>query len=199
MHWTQLLAEYGYLALLVGCLLEGETILILAGFAAHQGYLSLPLVLLLAFVAGASGDLLFFLLGRYFGSRLIRRLPFVSRQRARVRRLLMRHHRSIIVAVRFMYGLRIAGPIIIGSCRVPVARFVVFNLIGAALWSVLIGGGGYLFGSTLRLLLHNIGHYDAAIMLGLIAALLAWGIWRHVRRQPRQEEEAPDAQERNWS
>src|SRR5688572_33421924 len=39
---TQLLDHYGYLAVLVGTVLEGETILILGGFAAHQGYLHLP-------------------------------------------------------------------------------------------------------------------------------------------------------------
>ena len=30
---------YGYLAVMIGTFLEGETILVLAGFAAHQGYL----------------------------------------------------------------------------------------------------------------------------------------------------------------
>lgn len=39
---TQLLDHYGYLAVLVCNVLEGETILILGGFAAHQGYLQLP-------------------------------------------------------------------------------------------------------------------------------------------------------------
>ncbi len=56
---------YGYLALLVGTFLEGETILVLAGFAAHLGYLNLPWVILVAFVGTLSGDQLFFYLGRW--------------------------------------------------------------------------------------------------------------------------------------
>jgi membrane protein DedA with SNARE-associated domain len=64
MPFTQLLADHGYLAVLIGSLLEGETILVLAGFAAHQGHLSLPLVLAIAFVGGTFGDQIFFWLGR---------------------------------------------------------------------------------------------------------------------------------------
>ena len=38
----QLVADYGYLAVFVGTLLEGEAVLMLAGYAAHRSYLSLP-------------------------------------------------------------------------------------------------------------------------------------------------------------
>ena len=49
MSLAQLLADDRYLALFVGSLLDGETLLVLAGFAAHQGY---PVVLAVAFVGG---------------------------------------------------------------------------------------------------------------------------------------------------
>ena len=57
----------GYLAILTGTVIEGETVLIAAGFAAQRGYLSLPLVLLAAWVGAASGDHFFFALGRCKG------------------------------------------------------------------------------------------------------------------------------------
>ena len=37
-----LIDTYGYLTILIGTFLEGETILVLGGFAAHRGYLHLP-------------------------------------------------------------------------------------------------------------------------------------------------------------
>ena len=40
-----IIENYGFAAVLVGTFLEGETILILAGLAAHLGYLNLPLVI----------------------------------------------------------------------------------------------------------------------------------------------------------
>ena len=53
--------NYGYAAILIGTFLEGETILVLAGLAAHQGYLVLTWVILAAFLGSLCGDQLFFI------------------------------------------------------------------------------------------------------------------------------------------
>jgi membrane protein DedA with SNARE-associated domain len=142
----QLLADYGYLAVFAGSLLEGETILVLAGFAAHQGHLSLPWVVAVAFCGGTLGDQIFFFAGRRYGDSLLRRLPRLARNAERVNRLLLRHHAGLIVGVRFMYGMRIIGPIVIGMSQVSARRFLLFNLLGAALWSVAVAGVGFFFG-----------------------------------------------------
>ena len=71
---NHLLATYGYLAIFIGCLLEGETILILGGMAAHQHVLKMLPVIGYASVAGMLGDQLLFWVGRYFGERLLPRL-----------------------------------------------------------------------------------------------------------------------------
>ena len=54
-HLSDFVTHYGYWAVVVGCLLEGETLLVLAGFAAKQGYLNLPLVMALGAAMGAAG------------------------------------------------------------------------------------------------------------------------------------------------
>lgn len=58
--WSPNIEHFGYLAILVGTLLEGETFLILGGFAAHRGYLDLSLVILSAFLGTVLGDQLFY-------------------------------------------------------------------------------------------------------------------------------------------
>ena len=183
---THFLSQYGYLALFIGCLLEGETMLLLAGFATHDGYLSLPIVILTAFVSGALGDTLYFLLGKFFGPRLLARFPRITRQSDRVNQLLYRHQRLIIVGIRFMYGLRVAGPVIIGNSGIPLWRFIHYNLIGAALWAILIGGCGYLFGQTIQWLFTDIGHYQWVAVLGL---LLIAGIGHRLLRKRRRQTE----------
>jgi len=50
MSLEEIISNYGYAALLIGTFIEGETILVLAGFAAHRGYLDLPLVVTCAFI-----------------------------------------------------------------------------------------------------------------------------------------------------
>ena len=59
-----LIDTYGYIAIFIGTLLEGETVLVLGGFAAFRGYLSLPYVILTAFIGSMLGDQFFFYLGR---------------------------------------------------------------------------------------------------------------------------------------
>lgn len=182
---TQLLSQYGYLAVFVGSVLEGETVLILAGFAAHQGYLSFPLVVALAFCGGTLGDQICFFLGRYYGTSLLLRFPTIAVRAQPVNKLIQRYHAGLIVGLRFMYGLRIAGPISIGMSDVTAWRFVLFNLLGAAIWSILIAGAGYLFGQPLQWLFTDIKQYEKmALLLVLVVAVVFGSVrWLRLRRQ----------------
>jgi len=175
---SALVASYGYLAVFLGTLIEGETILLAAGFAAHRGLLDWRLVVALAFLGGTVGDLLAFLLGRWKGTALIARFPSLARRAPRVLTLLERHHVSLILGVRFLYGLRVAGPIVIGASGVPLARFVVLNMIGAALWATVVGGAGYYFGAALAAVLNDLRRFEEAILIGIVVAGVIFGLWR---------------------
>lgn len=179
---TELLADHGYLAVLAGSLLEGETVLVLAGFAVHQGYLSFLIVLGCAILGGSAGDVFFFFLGRRHGQALLRRFPQWDPQAQRVNRWLMHKQAWVIIGVRFMYGLRIAGPVAIGMSDVPAWRFVLFNLIGAAIWAPLITGVGYLFGETLQWLFADIKKYEEIALALVIGVAIVVGIIRRQRR-----------------
>ena len=178
---TQWVAEYGYWAVLAGALLEGESILFLAGFAAQQRTLSLPAVVAVGFAGAVIGDQVFFGIGRRFGAALIARWPQLQLRAQRVNWLLRRHHAWVIVGVRFAYGLRIAGPIVIGASSVPIQRFLLFNALGAAIWSPLVSGAGFLFGGAASWLLDSMSALEAA---GLLLALIAGAAftWLKLRR-----------------
>jgi membrane protein DedA with SNARE-associated domain len=76
---AHLIQSYGYLAILIGTLFEGETILVLGGFAAHRGHLSLPVVVLVAFAGSLLGDQTMFWVGHIYGGALLRRWPSLQR------------------------------------------------------------------------------------------------------------------------
>jgi membrane protein DedA with SNARE-associated domain len=181
----QLLNEYGYLAVFAGSLLEGETVLVLGGFAAHQGYLSLPWVMFLAFIGGTIGDQIFFFVGRHWGDAVLRRLPSMHDNAKRIDQLLLRHHAGVIVGVRFMYGVRIVGPIVIGMSHVPARRFLLFNMIGAALWAIAIAGAGYVFGQTLEHMLADLDQYEWVAAVLILALAIAVGVARSRRASKR--------------
>ncbi len=60
MTLQSLIETYGYLTILLETFLEGETILVLGGFAAHRGYMHLPWVIGAAFVDSLCGGFSFY-------------------------------------------------------------------------------------------------------------------------------------------
>ncbi len=178
---AEFIASYGYLAVFAGTLLEGETVLLAAGFAAHRGMLDWRLVVAVAFAGATLGDQIAFLLGRWKGEALIQRFPALARNAARVQLLLERYHAPFILVVRFLYGLRIAGPLMMGASRLPLARFVLLNMIGAALWAALVAGAGYAFGLAIEAWLADLKRIEELVLIGILAAGLAVWIWRRER------------------
>jgi membrane protein DedA with SNARE-associated domain len=181
MALADLLSQYGYLALFAGCLLEGETLLLLAGLAAHGGYLSYPVVVLVAFVGGTLGDQIGFFVGRRYGDALLLRWTHLEVPAARVRRLIERHSAGLIVGVRFMYGLRLIGPVVIGMSDVSARRFVAYNMIGAAIWAVGVSGAGYLFGHAIEWFLADLEFLEKFALACALAVVVLLLVLRWLR------------------
>lgn len=183
MTLEQLVASYGYPVLLGGAVLEGETVVAIAGYLAHRGYMSLPLVLAVAALGGFAGDQFYFYLGRRHGNAMLRRFPSLQAYTGRATRLIDRYRIGAIFFIRFMYGVRTVGPIVFGMSRVPWRLYVLLNLVSAAVWAGVIAGLGYAFGQAVELLLHDLKHYEAALLLALAGAGAAgWG-YRALRRR----------------
>ncbi len=179
------LASYGYLALLIGTFLEGETILVLGGVAAHQGYLKLTGVILSAFAGSLMGDQLFFFLGRRHKDYILRKRPGWQSKIDRVNRLVERYENITILAFRFLYGLRSVTPFVLGMSGVRTAKFIILNCCGALLWAVAVAVAGYLFGSAVEIFLGEIKHYEKFVLAGVAslgAVVWLYHLWRQRRR-----------------
>ena len=173
MDLGSLIETHGYWVLAAGCLLEGETVLVLAGLAAYRGYLDPFGVVAVASLMGFASDQFFFWLGRWRGMALLSRWPSLAAKAGRVHALIERYHATVIIGVRFAYGLRIAGPIFIGMSAVPAARFVVLNAIGAVLWACVVGGVGWLSGQAAETVFGNVRHLELWLFLGVALVALA--------------------------
>ncbi|KIH81813.1 DedA family protein [Pseudomonas batumici] len=188
--FNNLLATYGYLAVFIGCLLEGETILILGGVAAHQQALHLPLVIFWASLGGMLGDQALFWIGRYFGARL---LPRLHRQQAAIERvtgLIHRHPLTSIFSVRFLYGMRLVGPMVIGASRLSPLRFSLMNLLGALVWAALFASAGYWAGQFLESLLGDLKPYRLPIAVGVVIVVGGIALARHLRAKAKEQHKA---------
>lgn len=182
-----LIEAYGYPAILLGTFLEGETVLILAGFAAHRGYLSPWGVIAAAFLGSLAGDQLYFFIGRRYHPWLLARRPQWTQRVESLRDRLERHDVALMIGFRFVYGIRTVTPFAIGMSRVPASRFLLFNALGAALWAAAIGGAGYFLGEVFRRILGDVTHYEEGILLVIVALGVGlWG-WRSLRERARRD------------
>jgi membrane protein DedA with SNARE-associated domain len=184
MNPTELIEHYGYLAVLVGTFLEGETILVLGGYMAHRGLLHLEGVMLAALLGSTAGDQLAYFLGRTGGAPFIEKRPRLQARLGRVRVLLERHRVPVMLGFRFLYGLRNATPLVIGVSGVKPGVFLPLNVAGAALWAVLVGLAGYSFGVAIEAFIDDLQRYELWVLGGVAAValpLLAWHLWRRTR------------------
>lgn len=179
MHFHQLLRDYlevhGYWVLFVGTFLEGEAILIMAGFLAFQGYLHVGGVILTAFAGSFLGDQFFFYLGRIQGRSLLRRFHFIARRFRDSLRLIGKYGAFVAFISRFTYGFRIILPIILGITNLSPRTFLLINLCSACAWAAIFSLAGYLFGKSAALFLDDVGKYEQYLLLALVGLItMVW-------------------------
>lgn len=189
-----LISTYGYLALFVGTFLEGETILLVAGFLAHSGQLDISLCILWAFLGSLSGDQAAFYVGRFKGKKFVENRPKWKCQVERVHAMLERFHEALILSFRFFYGLRNLTPFILGTTNISGFKFFVLNAIGAGIWAVSFAYAGYFFGTVVANVLKDIHHVEMIILI--VAVVVGAGVWyiRHRKRVRQRQEATPEGE-----
>ena len=131
-----------YLIVYVAAILEGEVVFITAAVAVSQGRLDGRLVFLAAALGGFSGDQFFYYIirGALHGHlrRWLARFPaLASRHQAIVERV-RRHQTIMVLACRFMPGLRVAIPAACAYARVPAWLFSLADAVSAFAWAAVI-------------------------------------------------------------
>ena len=164
----------------------GETAIIAGSTYAGTGGLNILLVALVAFVAAVTGDSVGYLIGRTGGRGLVLRygryLRLTPQRLERVERFMARRGALMVIVARFIEGLRQLNGVVAGVTRMPFARFLVCNAIGAALWVGVWSAAGYFAGNHLPAIsaaIHRYQNYAIALAVVLIAGYAV----RHTRRR----------------
>ena len=170
---AKLLSTYGYLAVLFGTMLEGETVVLVAGFLAHQGHLSIPWIIFFAIAGSSTSDQGIFFLSRLRGAKFLRRFPKAeAKARSMSEKMRARPVALTLFALffRFFYGFRNIAPIVLGLSTIPTLRFVLLNALGAVLWACIFSYGGWFFARTLSAITDNLAKYELAFAALLLCA-----------------------------
>lgn len=172
--------------LLIGFFLPGDTLLFVAGFLSSNagGHVlpALPVTAGVVFVAAVAGDQVGYLLGRRVGPGLFTRPQsrlFNPANVSRAQSFFDRRGPSAIVFARFIPVVRTFTPIVAGIGNMRYRTFLVFNLIGAAIWGVGVTTLGYYLGE-IQLIKDNLD-YAAIVILVVSFTPIALEYRRHRR------------------
>ena len=186
-HIGRLVADYGYL--IVALFIAGEglaipfptdtTLITAAAFAAH-GRLSLAAVFLVATASATAGSTAAFLIGRHGGDFFERHARRVHpRVLIRTRAFFDRHGAAAVLSGRFIPFARMLIAPMAGLSSMSLARFTLFNLSGAALWSAVFCGVGWFFGQHPPAFGHGLVRAALVVTIGLavLATVAVAGGW----------------------
>lgn len=130
--------------------LPGDSLLFAAGTLAGVGILNIKILVLVIFIAAVLGDTVNYHIGRYLGPKVFNRDDSLFFDRAhliRAQNFYEKYGAKTIVIARFVPIIRTFAPFVAGIGFMPYKKFIFYNVMGAALWTVLLTVGGYLFGN----------------------------------------------------
>lgn len=178
-------SEWGYWVVLFGSMIEGESIILTACFLAYLGYLSIYKIAIISFFGTLFADQALYYLGHFYGMRginkLVKRYPKLEEPSKRAFTLLHDWGNWFILSFRFIYGIRIISPVVIGSGGISPRRFIPFNILAALVWTAISCTGGYLLGGVIDAIGFDavkkyIGGFS--ILFLVMFASLAYYLWR---------------------
>jgi membrane protein DedA with SNARE-associated domain len=181
MHPSELLQHYGYYAVFVAGLFEGETILMLGAYAVHQGYLSMGPLIACGAAAAFATDQFYFHLARRNGAELLAKRPKLAAHMGRVTGFVEKHPVATIFGMRFAWGFRIVLPATLGMGRMSAGLYAVLDAVAAVVWATAVT----LFGVEITSLIHSafgrMRPYEHQLILGAILVALAVALVRQWR------------------
>ena len=164
--------------------LPGDSLLFVVGAMCAAGLMSLPLVLVLLWVAAVAGNQSNYAIGRHLGPRVFQwenSRWFNRKAFDQAHAFYERYGGITIVAARFMPFLRTFAPFVAGVAQMSRRRFTMYDVAGGALWVGGVTMAGFLFGN-IPWVKDNLDKiiWAAILIPGLLVFI---GAWRARRNQ----------------
>jgi membrane protein DedA with SNARE-associated domain len=199
-----ILDRWGYLAVAgvigvesFGVPAPGQTIMVAAAIYAGAGRLNVVAVGAIAFLAAVLGDNIGYWIGVRGGRRLVHRfgryILLTPERLARAERFFARRGNRIVMAARFIDGLRQFNGVIAGITAMPWRTFLLYNAVGAALWVGWWTTVSYLLGTHLVKIIEHTHRYKWWVLAGIALCIAGYVMLhvRHVRRRRAREVAEP--------
>jgi membrane-associated protein len=175
--------------LVVMAFLPGDSLLFVAGAVAALNTGLSPWMLMAVIAAAAIvGNTVNYFIGFWLGQKIYDgSIKWIDKEALNKTRAFYEKWGGLtLVVARFTPIVRTFAPLVAGAGAMQIHRFQFYNIVGAALWTVSLVGGGYLFGNV-PFVKNNLGVIlligIGGIMVPAVAGA-AWKLWRKRRGAP---------------
>ena len=161
----------------LGAPFPGTLIVIAVGAFCRQGFLAWPVTGLVAFICVALGDSLSYSMGYYARESVLRRFS-TSQQWAQAEKSFQNWGGMSVFLTRFLItGIAVPVNLLAGTGSFPFKRFLIYDVLGEAIWIFGYGGLGYLFGTEWEVVSDFISNFGG-LMLGLVVLVAGFLLTR---------------------
>lgn len=139
--------------LLIGVFLPGDSLLFAAGIFAGRGVFDPFLLTLVCFLGTLLGDQLGYYLGKKYGKKIFRSeksLFFNKSHLEKTERYFKKYGNKTVLIARFIPIVRTGVPTAAGVGNMEYKKFLVYNTVGAFIWSVSFVSLGYFAGKIFK-------------------------------------------------
>jgi undecaprenyl-diphosphatase len=176
-------------SIFLGLIVPGDLILALGGVYASQGKMNLVAVIIVGTLAAIVGESVGFWLGRHFGVRILRHLPFVGPRLSRVieesEDYFKRHGGKTVAIGRYATAAGAFIPFTAGAGKMSYLRFLAFDVPAIIVWATAISVFGYAFGRNLAFVDKVLSRFGYAVLALFILFFLGRYLWK--KRKERKE------------
>jgi membrane protein DedA with SNARE-associated domain len=151
--------------------IPGDMFVVFGGYMVGAGSLNIYLVILVSTLGGAAGFMTMYAIGHRIGHVVLvpKRYRWLPENRIkRVRQLLADWGFGLVVANRFLSGLRSVISLTVGMAHMNVGRTAVFSTVSALVWTALLALVGYFLGENweaVQVYLRNYGWFITALIV----------------------------------
>jgi membrane protein DedA with SNARE-associated domain len=183
--------------------IPSEIVVPYGGLLAAQGDTHMWAVIVVATAANLLGSSIAYGVGRYGGRALFLRYgKYVLVQPHHLDKAdvwFEKHGQLTVFFTRMMPGVRTFISLPAGIAKMPFVKFLLYSLVGSAIWNAALAYLGYGFRRALgedgwdRLqeVFGQYNHYFYIALAAVVVALIAWGLWRWRRRRARRDKGEP--------
>ncbi len=167
--------------LVITPILPGDSLLFAAGAFAAAGSLHLGWLLILLAIAAVAGDTVNYWIGYHAGPKVFYKdghILFNKEYLARAQSFYEKYGKKTIIIARFLPIIRTFAPFVAGVGRMNYAVFILYNIIGGALWVALFTLAGYFFGN-----LDIVRHNFSLVILAIIILSLIPTVWEYFKQR----------------